>query len=193
MGSRLGMPNAFNTRLHQHPFTVLTRIALLLLAGLLAGCQTPLRLMPTPVKFSTGEIDPFAHKQPDEQQTAISVLYATNRGVVFDLPQPIYTIGPQEQLRFGKARIAAGDASLDWERLHQLSTSADPARRPLVWMEKMEQMALLEPGAELNSSADATALFALINKAIAASAKSELIVYVHGANSSVSRATAQAA
>jgi esterase/lipase superfamily enzyme len=168
-------------------------LSALLLTGLLAGCQVPLRLMPTPVKFSTGEIDPFAHQQPGEQQTAISVLYATNRGVLIESSQPLHTIVPQQQLRFGKARVAVGDDSLDWERLHQLSTSADPSRRPLVWMEKIEQMALLEPGADVGASADATAFFALVNQAIAASPKSELIVYVHGANSSVSRATAQAA
>jgi hypothetical protein len=113
--------------------------------------------------------------------------------VVSDLPQPICTIGPQEQLRFHGARIAVGDTSLDWEQLHRLSRSADPDRRPLVWMEKMGSMALLQPGAELSTSPDTTAFFALINEAIAASAKSELIVYVHGANSSVPRATAQAA
>ncbi len=168
-------------------------LSALLVAGLLAGCQVPLRLMPTPVKFTTGEIDPFAHKQPGEQETAISVLYATNRGVLIESTQPLHTIVPQEQLRLGKARVAVGDESLDWERLHQLSTSADPSRRPLVWTQKIEQMALLEPGADVSASADATAFFALINEAIAASAKADLIVYVHGANSSVSRATAQAA
>jgi esterase/lipase superfamily enzyme len=168
-------------------------LASLLLLGLLTGCQTPLRLMPTPVKFSSGEIDPFRHKLPDEQETAISVLYATNRGVLIEVPHPLHTIIPQDQLRFGKARVAVGDGSLSWERLHQLSTSDDPSRRPLVWMEKIEQMALVEPDPALALSAEARAFFALVDEAIAASPNQDLIIYVHGANSAVPRATAQAA
>jgi len=35
-------------------------LAAVLLAALLAGCQTPVRLMPTPVPFVDGYIDPFA-------------------------------------------------------------------------------------------------------------------------------------
>jgi len=45
----------------QARFSSVARLALLLLAGLLSAYRTPLRLMPTPVKLSTGEIDPVAH------------------------------------------------------------------------------------------------------------------------------------
>ena len=47
-----------------HPFQVGFRrtawlVFSLLAAVLLAGCDAPVRLMPTPVSFSNGDIDPF--------------------------------------------------------------------------------------------------------------------------------------
>lgn len=54
-------------------------------------------------------------------------------------------------------------------------------------------MAALGPGDTVAGSADALAFFATVNKALAASGKRELVIYVHGANNTVARASAQAA
>jgi len=86
-----------------------------------------------------------------------------------------------------------GDDSLDWETLHRLSTSADPGERPIVHLDRLEQKAVLRSDEEVKNSPDAQAFFAMVNKALAASPNSELLIYVHGSNNTVPRAAAQAA
>lgn len=160
---------------------------------LLAGCDSPVRLMPTPVSFRSGEVDPFEKAGYKLQGTDLPVFYVTNRGAVIEKPEPIHTLLPSERLRMGVAHMRIGDATLDWETLHRLSTSDDPDERPIIHLEGLEQKAALGPGDSVAGSADAQAFFATIDKALAASEKRELVVYVHGANNTVARASAQAA
>ena len=53
----------------------------LLAAWLLVGCASPsnLTLMPKPVLYQNGTIDPFAHLRPEHQTNRLRVFYATNR------------------------------------------------------------------------------------------------------------------
>ncbi|MCU0897724.1 MAG: alpha/beta hydrolase, partial [Burkholderiales bacterium] len=182
-----------------HPLTGRARsrkgvvFALMVVAALLAGCQTPIRLMPTPVGFSTGEVDPFAKAGAVAHETDVPVFYATNRGAVIQEPVPLYTILPSERLRMGIAHVQIGDETLDWETLHRLSTSDDPDQRPILQLDRLEPMASLAPGASPASVADARAFFALVNDALAASPSRELVIYVHGSNNTVARAAAQTA
>lgn len=168
-------------------------LAALFLAALLAGCQSPVRLMPTPVSFRSGDVDPFAHAGTTASGTDVPVLYATNRGAVIEKPEPVHTILPSERLRMGVAHVRIGDDTLDWDMLHRLSTSDDPDERPIVRLKELEQIASLGPQDSVASSPDARAFFALVNKALAASASRDLLVYVHGSNNTMSRAAAQAA
>lgn len=98
-------------------------LAILLVAVLLAGCQSPVRLMPTPVTFRTGDVDPFEQAGSTAHGTDVPVLYVTNRGAVIEHPVPIHTILPSDRLRMGVAHVRIGDETLDWETLHRLSTS----------------------------------------------------------------------
>lgn len=164
-----------------------------LLAGLLTACQAPVRLMPTPVSFTNSDIDPFEEAGPKLHTTEIPVLYATNRSVLVENPDPIHTILPTNDLRMGIAHVRVGDDDLDWETLHRLSTSDDPDERPIVHLEELEQMAVLQSEEQVKDSPDMQAFFAMVNKALAASPNSELLVYVHGSNNTVPRAAAQAA
>jgi esterase/lipase superfamily enzyme len=168
-------------------------LAALLMAALLAGCASPVRLMPTPVSFRGGDVDPFAHAGTTALGTDVPVLYATNRGAVIEKPEPIHTILPSERLRMGVAHVRIGDDTLDWDTLHRLSTSDDPDERPIVRLQELEQLASLEPQDDVARAPDAQAFFALVNKALAASDSRDLLVYVHGSNNTVSRATAKAA
>src|SRR5512137_3212948 len=120
-------------------------LAALLAAALLAGCASPVRLMPTPVPFNSGDVDPFAHAGTKVLGTDVPVLYATNRGAVIEKPQPIHTILPSERLRMGVAHVRIGDESLDWQTLHRLSTSDDPDDRPIVHLDWLEPMVSLGP------------------------------------------------
>ena len=165
----------------------------LLAALLLGACASPVRLMPTPVSFRGGEVDPFESAGLTVHGTDVPVLYATNRGALVERPEPIHTTLPSERLRMGVAYVGIGDETLDWETLHRLSTSDDPAERPIVELKGLEQIASLGAGDSGAASPDARAFFALVNQALAASANSELLVYVHGSNNTLARAAAQAA
>ena len=168
--------------------------AALLLSGLLAGCQSsPVRLMPTPVSFSNASVDPFETAGADLHGTEVPVLYATNRSVLIEIPEPVHLTLASPSLRMGVAHVRIGDETLDWETLHRLSTSKDPDERPIVQLEKMEQLAVLGPKERVEESPDAQAFFALVNKALAASPNSELLIYVHGSNNTVPRSAAQSA
>jgi esterase/lipase superfamily enzyme len=167
--------------------SIACRLAALLLATLLAGCESPVRLMPTPVSFRSGDVDPFALAGTTALGTDVPVLYATNRGAVIEKPEPIHTILPSERLRMGVAHVRIGDDTLDWDTLHRLSTSDDPEERPIVQLKSLEPIASLGPKDTVAGSPDAQAFFALVNKAL------ELLVYVHGSNNTMPRAAAQAA
>ncbi len=169
------------------------RLAALLLAVLLAGCESPVRLMPTPVSFSSGDIDPFAAAGDKLLGTDVPVLYATNRGAVVEKPVPLYTALPSERLRMGVAHVRIGDGTLDWDTLHRLSTSDDEAERPIVQLEMLEPLVSLGKHERVADSPDAQAFFALVDRALAASASQDLLVYVHGSNNTVPISAAQAA
>jgi len=167
--------------------------AVVLAAVLLGACESPVRLMPTPVSFRSGDVDPFEAAGSKVHGTDVPVLYVTNRGAVIEKPEPIYTILPSERLRMGVAHVRIGDDTLDWETLHRLSTSDDPDERPIVELDGLEPLAALAAGASVANSPDVQAFFARVDKALAASASSELLIYVHGSNNTVARAAAQAA
>ena len=167
--------------------------AALCAVALLAGCESPVRLMPTPVTFQSGEVDPFAKAGAKLHGTEVPVFYATNRGAVIEKPEPIHTILPSDRLRMGIAHVRIGDESLSWDELHRLSTSADPDERPIVHLESLEQMVSLGPNDKVSDSKEAQAFFALVNRALADSQSHDLLVYVHGSNNTMARSAAQAA
>jgi len=179
---------------HRKTTLSITRCALALaLAVVLAACQSPVRLMPTPVSFRSADADPFAVAGNKLLGTDVPVLYATNRGAIIEKPEPIHTVLPSERLRMGVAHVRIGDETLSWEALHRLSTSDDPDERPIVTLTMLEPLASIGPSDKVADLPDARAFFALVNKALAASESSDLLVYVHGSNNTLPRASAQAA
>ena len=168
-------------------------LSLLLLGVVLSACESPVRLMPTPVSFRDTDIDPFAAAGNKLLGTDVPVLYATNRGAIVEKPEPLHTALPSERLRLGVAHVRIGDETLTWEALHRLSTSDDPDQRPIVQLELLEPLASIGPTDKVADLPDARAFFALVDKALAASPSHDLLVYVHGSNNTLPRASAQAA
>lgn len=168
-------------------------LPLLLLAAVLSACESPVRLMPTPVSLRDSDIDPFAAAGSKLLGTDVPVLYATNRGAIVEKPEPVHTMLPSERLRMGVAHVRIGDETLTWEALHRLSTSDDPDQRPIVQLELLEPLASIGPSDKVADLPDAQAFFTLVNKALAASESHDLLVYVHGSNNTLPRASAQAA
>jgi esterase/lipase superfamily enzyme len=171
------------------PFLLVVITALVLLTG----CQSaPVRLMPTPVPLVDGYVDPFTSADVAIEGTEVPVFYATNRAVLVEKPEPVHLSIPSPVLRFGVANVRIGDETLDWEALHRLSTSADESERPILTLESMEQLASLGTDENVAESEAVKAFFERINEALAASPNAELVVYVHGSNNTVPRASAQA-
>ncbi len=168
-------------------------LSLLLLGVVLSACESPVRLMPTPVSFRDTDIDSFAAAGNKLLGTDVPVLYATNRGAIVEKPEPLHTALPSERLRLGVAHVRIGDETLTWEALHRLSTSDDPDQRPIVQLELLEPLASIGPTDKVADLPDARAFFALVDKALAASPSHDLLVYVHGSNNTLPRASAQAA
>ncbi|MGB5450978.1 MAG: alpha/beta hydrolase [Sedimenticolaceae bacterium] len=166
----------------------------LFLASALAGCQPKVYLMPTPVALTTGEFDVFDGIALADQDTRLPVLYATNRVPLSTADARVYSIFASDELRLGVASLRIGDDSLDWEGLRALSMRATNERRPLLVSESVEELATLDSdAADGTLSKTAEEYFRRVNEALAESADKDLMVYVHGANANVYRATAQAA
>jgi esterase/lipase superfamily enzyme len=166
----------------------------LLAVILLSGCQPPPRLMPAPIVFSTGEHSPFPVNTTLEKTNQIQVFYATNRYPLGPRGTGIYTILPSNTLHFGLASVRIGPEGKPWESLYALSTNPSEGNRPVLSLESLNEMAQIESreGTEV-ASQEAQRFFGLINEALAQSLDKDLTIYVHGVNTSVETAAAQAA
>jgi esterase/lipase superfamily enzyme len=166
----------------------------LAMALLLAGCQPPVRLMPAPTIFKS-EHNLFDANANLDRSSEIQVFYATNR-VPFGPTHGAraYTVFPGDDLHLGVARLNIGGGALNWDWLYEQSTNSSAEERPQILLEGMQEMASVAGGASVEAPGeDALAFFRQVDAALAASADPNLTIYVHGANTSVGRATAQAA
>ncbi len=171
----------------------MARIAILLAAlWLLGACSSPVRLMPTPVLFTSGEPGPFTAVPAGAQSPEIEVLYATNRFPVGPPGSRHYTRVRSNQLRLGVATLQVGDESKTWESLQAMSTSAEEGERPVLSLKTTREMAVIDDDAPSLGS-DAEAFFAYVDALLARSPNRELLIYVHGANTDFDRAAAHAA
>ena len=160
----------------------------------LAACQPTVFLMPTPTALSTGEIDPFAKNPVLEKDTRLPVLFATNRVPLGTADARAYTIFASDTVRLGLATLRIGDETLDWESLRAISSGGEVKKRPPLLLDHIEEWAAIDfEDGETALSPEAGRFFDAINQALAESRDKDLMVYVHGANSSVYRASAQAA
>ena len=174
------------------------RVVLLLAgASLLGACQSqpPVRLMPPPAAFVKSENNLFSVNQNLERSGEIQVFYATNRKPVGPPDKQSYSRTPTDDLHLGVADLSIGGGEITWEALYKLSTQADDeALRPEILLTSLHQKAQVSPLlGDSSGGADGLAFFRLIDEALAASQDKNLTIYVHGANTGVQRATAQAA
>lgn len=167
-------------------------LALGLLAGL-SACQPKIELMPSPVAFTHSNGTLFNDDLEARNAPEIPIFYATNRQVITESIQPVYTIFPSDEMRLGVAHLRIGDASMTWEEINRLSHSTDTRRRPAISLEQMQGIAVINRNRSNVGSPQAHAFFAKLNQALARSRNKDLIIFVHGANNAMHRATGQAA
>lgn len=145
----------------------------------------PMRLMPAPLLFhddGTG-LTRVADKLAADSR--IEVFYATNRLPVGFRDDRIYTVVPDSRLHVGTATLRIGDEDSTLDQLREWSTGTQ-GERPFIHLERMREAATVGDG-------DEAAWFAEIDAALRASRSRDILIYVHGANTTVERAAGQAA
>lgn len=176
---------------------------LLVVVSLLSACQSqpPVRLMPPPAAFVKSGNTLFSVNPTLQHSSDIQLFYATNRTPEGPADNRSYSRAPTDQLHLGIAELSIGGGKLSWEELYALSTHPDAsdAQRPEILLKSLHEKAMVDPAkadAGRNDPAggvDGAEFFKLIDQALAASNDKNLTIYVHGANTGVQRATAQAA
>lgn len=174
------------------------RFPLLLLALFLLGAcnsQPPVRLMPPPEAFVKSDNNLFELNQNLERSGKIQVFYATNRTPEGTPDDRSYSRTPTDDLHLGVADLSIGGGDITWEALYKLSTQADDEDlRPEILLTALHEKASISPAlADASGGEDGLAFFRLVDQALAATRDKNLTLYVHGANTGVQRATAQAA
>ncbi len=145
----------------------------------------PMRLMPPPLLFHddgtglSGVADALA------TDSRIDVFYATNRLPIGFADDRIYTVAPDRRMHVGTATLRIGEKDSTIDQLREWSTQAT-GDRPFIHLERMREAATVGDDAEAGWLAE-------VEAALQASRSHDVIVYVHGANTTVERAAGQAA
>lgn len=171
----------------------MARIPFLLAAlWLLGGCSSPVRLMPTPTLFTSGDPGLLEAAADMGQDTTIEILYATNRWPVGPPDARHYARMRSNELRLGVATLRVGDGTKTWEALQTMSTSVVEGERPKITLQATREMTVLEAGTEAPGP-ETQAYFAHVDELLRRRANRDLLIYMHGANTDFERAAAQAA
>lgn len=156
-----------------------------LLLSFMSGCASKdsLSLMPSPVLYHDATVDPFAHLKPELQNNYTSIFYATNRESYISKDMLKYGNRVDSTVHFGEAIIRMGDKESNWRDLFSLSIEEDREKPIPVTLEKIEELATLEPtknswGEELGK--DLGPFIDAINAELAVAVDKEIVLYVHG-------------
>lgn len=149
-------------------------LCFLALAGVLSSCSSgpkPQWLMPTPVVYLDGKVDPFAHLPASEKRTDVEVFYSTNRTSKGDH----YGNRVDSVLRFGKATIEIGEEADTWKTLAEVST-IHPRPRPMpLRLAGFDEFGTDEDQAVMKRWA------AGVDRAVRRTVTRDVVIYVHGA------------
>ncbi len=171
----------------------MVRIALLLVAlGMLAGCASTVRLMPTPTLLTVGEPGIVDVDLAAYQDMTIDVLFATNRIPAGPADARHYTRLRSDDLRLGVATLQVGGGPRSRAASRAAPAAAAPGERPEIRLRAIREMAVLEQGSEVPGP-DAVAFFAQVDQLLGRGGIRSLLIYMPGANTTFERAAAQAA
>ena len=163
------------------------RIAFGIGVGFLVGCGAPkpLTLMPTPVIYSVGKIDPFAHLGSEHRSPEIPVFYATNRLPSTDRDMVTYQNVLDSRLHLGRATIRFGRLGASWKDVVRASLAEGGEggeATPLVVtaVAPVAAIPVSETVPDPLRSPGVKAFVDGINSELARAVDKEVIVYVHG-------------
>jgi len=171
-------------------------IFLLLVATVYVGVnyQATVYLMPTPAVISAGELNPFDINPNRKKSNEIRILFATNRIPAGVSDKRTYTIFPGDQLRMGVVRMQIGEKGTSWESILNLSTTKDSQQRPPLKLKNINERVQFPLKTNKNPQPENTQTLAdMVNQALEDGIDKDITIYVHGANTGIYRASAQAA
>lgn len=148
----------------------------------------PMRLMPAPLIFQDTGIDLMGRVDPLVDGSRIEIFYATNRFPLGPRDNRIYSVAPDTRMHLGTAHLRIGEDGTTLTQVYDWSTRAGPDDRPYIHLERMEETALMADAPD----AESDAWFAAIDAALAKARDKDVLIYVHGANTTVERAAGQA-
>ena len=151
----------------------------------------PMRLMPPPLIVQDEGARIFGVSGETPADSRLDVFYATNRLPVGPRDSRIYTIAPDRSLHFGTSTLRVGDEGTTWAQLYEWSTGGPTSDRPFINLETMREEASQSPDEPLTP--ETKAWLANVDAALAERPGNDVIIYVHGANTTVERAAGQAA
>ena len=152
----------------------------------------PMRLMPAPAAFLDEGSNPFTVNPELNAEPEIELFYATNRLPVGPRGNRLYAVVPGLDMRAGVATVRIGEEGTTWDRIYEWSTFSGGDTRPYLHLVNLNEAAAIG-GADEPLTAEAKAWFAQIDQVLQRSLDRDIIVYVHGANTTVERAAGQAA
>ena len=166
----------------------------ILLLFLLTGCQKKAYLMPTPTAFQTGEHDPFAVNPELEETNRVVIAYATNRIGSGTEDEKKYLTLFDKNLRLGTTQVRIGSEKETWMDIYGLSTINKRKGDIVLDLEVTKELGQVDSEKPLDElSPEARYFFEKLNQALDRSLDKDLILYVHGANNTFYRSSAQAA
>lgn len=165
---------------------LITRLAPSLLAAfafLLSGCRVHVEpLMPSPVLYTDGRMDPFPFLEDRERRPTVDILYATNRARGDDWQVIQYNNSLTDRVSLGAAAVRLGGPGMTWENLLAASTSSTrDAPLPIEMAGTFERGGfpvaepLGDPGTDSQEFIDA------INRRVDTSFTGDIFIFVHGA------------
>ena len=160
----------------------------------LAGCQPKVYLMPTPVSLRPASLL-YALSEDNLDDNLLYTLYATNRRP-YDKPDGSvgYTIFPSDVIELGYVVHSVGDEGTTWDDLLHQSLNPNRDKKLLLRQVYARDMARYRDDSNLEHiPARSEGFYHQVNRALKNSFDTDLLVYVHGANSNFYRATAQGA
>ncbi len=160
---------------------------------ILTACQSTVYLMPTPELLRTGQRDPFAANPEQALSPDVQVAYATNRLPAFDSGRWPYVTLFDRKLRLGFSTVRLGGESLSAGELHASSTAAERDFAIPLSLVSTDEQSVLSTSRGVSLTTEAKAFFDQVNAALARSRDPDITVYLHGANNSFYRSSAQAA
>ena len=171
----------------------LSRYILLSIILLLTACQSTVYLMPTPELLRTGQRDPFIANPDQALSPEVQVAYATNRLSAFDSGRWPYITLYDQRLRLGFSTVRLGGETFSMDDLHASSTTAEREFPVPLSLSATREYDSLDATQDPSLPPGGKAFFDRINAALERSRDPDITIYLHGANNSFYRSSAQAA